>query len=230
MIILDRETVDYCLELNDNIEFNTVEIDGGVVVYSSEVFKNFDSFLELYELFPVLPSSQYESSNPLMIQTFPGIIVEPFINLTLKYIETTKKYSNLQMLQLRGNVAQNNKIICHINSILPHIDCEGSDNGLVCNFWVNVSDGDGTQLWKFDGIPIGNDEFSKYKELYANDNNMVIFYNYEGDDRFTKNYFIPAKNNTCCFYYPNLLHSAVINNDDTLRCSIVSWYGLEEKQ
>lgn len=230
MIILTRESINHCLELNDNIEFNEVEVDGGFVVYSSEVFKNFDSFLELYELFPVLPSSQYESGNPFMVQSFPGIVAEAFINLTLKHTEIIEKYSCSKMSSIRGNVTQNNKIVCHKSSILPHIDNAYLNKSLVCNFWVNVSDGDGTQLWKFDDSPVENYEFSKYKESCLNDKTMINFYNYEGNDRFTKNYFISAKNNTCCFYYSNLLHTAVINNDNTLRCSIVSWYELEEKQ
>lgn len=228
MIFYDRDTINQALELNDNIQFEIIEFDDGVLVNSSEIFKNYEKFLELYSSFPVLPSSEFNNKNMFMVQKFPSIIRCAFLKISKLCVENI--LPNLQISNIsgcRGNVGRYDILKSRIFSIFPHVDSDSNYN-LVCNYWVNVSTGDGTQFWKCDKIK-NNDDISKYVDSQYDSNLIKDWYNIQETDDLKKTYFCPAKNNTCIFYFSNLLHSPVINEDNNLRCSIVSWYDLKDK-
>ena len=228
MIFYDRETINHALELNENIEFEVIDFDGGSHVRSSEIFKNYEKFLYLYSTFPVLPSTKQNNANMFMVQKFSNIIEELFLEVTELCLEKTLPFFKIyDQKEVRGNVGQYSKMSSTYNSIFPHMDNEFNYN-VVCNYWVNVNDGDGTQFWKCDKIKTENDRIEYIENSKIDLTKTYNWFNIQEINDLKKVYFSPAKNNTCVFYFSNLLHSPVINRQDNLRCSIVSWYDLKE--
>lgn len=230
MIFYDRETVNHALEFNDDIEFNVISLNDMQLVYTSEIFKNYEYFLDLYTKFPVLPSSGSDVTNNLfMDQRFPNIIENTFLRLTEMCVEKTLPVLKIKnQTEFRGNIGQYSKLSSSYNSIFPHMDTE-FNYSMVCNYWVNVNPGDGTQFWDCEEIKTENDRIEYIKKNKIDLKKLYNWYNIEEDNSLKKKYFAEAKNNTCFFYFSNILHSPVINEDDNLRCSLVSWYNLVEK-
>ena len=226
MIFYDRETIVNALEFNDNIKFEVINVDDVSIIQSTEIFKNYENFLELYSSFPVLPSSP-NTNNPFMEQSFSNIIEDSFSIIAEMCIKKTlPKMKILNRRDCRSNVGQYSKLKSPISSIFPHLDTDHNFQ-MVCNYWVNVSHGDGTQLWECDQIKTDHD-LLEYRNSHFDVNLVLNWFNIEESYDLKKKYFIKAKNNTCIFYFSNILHSPVINEDDKLRCSIVSWYDLVE--
>lgn len=228
MIFYDRETIEHALELNDNIIFEVFNFDGGAVVKSSQIFKNYGDFLSLYDTIPVVPSTEKNNANPFMVQKFPNIIEDVFLKITKLCVQNTLTAMEVDGRRfVRGNVGQYSKLKSPMYSIFPHRDSD-ENYQMVCNYWVNVNEGDGTQFWELDVV---NDTKanSEYIEKHYDCTNQFNWYNIQEYKKLKKKYFLPAENNTCAFYFSNLLHSPVINESDLLRCSIVSWYNLKEK-
>lgn len=228
MIFYDKETINRALELNENIQFEVVNFNTGTVVKSSKIFKNYEDFLSLYSTFPVVPSTEKNNKNLFMVQKFPNVINESFIEVTELCVQKTLTALEIDcMKSLRGNVGQYSKLKSPMYSIFPHLD-SNNNFSMVCNYWVNVNNGDGTQFWSFEG---GNDPKKHEEYIIKNYGYESIYdwYNIQETKELKKVYFLPAENNTCVFYFSNLLHSPVINETDLLRCSIVSWYHLKKK-
>ena len=227
MIFYDRETINRALEINDDIQFQVISIGDTRVVKSTEIFKNYGSFLEMYSVFPTFPSSP-ETNNPFMEQSFCSVVQYAFKNITKKCVEQTLPVLDvLRVTECRGNVGQYSKLKSTISSIFPHFDNENNFQ-MVCNYWVNVNPGDGTQIWECDKIT-DYKSLREYRSDHFDEDVNLSWFNIEESDDLKKKYLIEAKNNTCIFYFSNILHSPVINEDDKLRCSIVSWYELGEK-
>jgi len=228
MITFDRNTVDYALELNDNIEFEIVNFGKDSLVKSSEIFKNYENFLQLYSSLPIFPSSG-NNNNMFMEQAIPSIVSDIFKTITNKCI--TQTLPKLEMIEnyaeCRSNVGQYSKLKSKTSSILPHMD-HSNNFQIVCNYWVNVNQGDGTQFWECDKIK-SFDDLLNYRHPNYDLTKTKNWFNLKEDNDFKKTYFSIAINNTCVFYFSKLLHSPVINENDYLRCSIVAWYDLKEK-
>ena len=107
------------------------------------------------------------------------------------------------------------------NSWVPHTDFD-----LVCNLWLCNYEG-GTAIYKYRGFL--NQKDITPKPQGHDENNLVPWQNFEGDDDWELYYIIPSEFNTVAIYDGTNFHSTYANFNEEYRYSLISFYHSNRK-
>ena len=200
------------LKVNEDIQVKKLNYGDFSYLSVENFFKTPEKAIELLSKYPALTGGVY---TPGARQNLTPMDLVPVLKAYEVIMATAGRKIDPTRFITSSNIVWKDVRVWE-NSWMPH-----SDFDLVCNLWLCNYEG-GTAIYKYRGFLNQKDITPKPQE--HDENNLVPWQNFEGDDDWELYYIIPSQFNTVAIYDGTNFHGTYANFNEEYRYSLISFY------
>ena len=200
------------LKVNEDIQVKKLNYGDFSYLSVENFFKTPEKAIELLSKYPALNGGVY---TPGARQNLTPMDLVPVLKAYEVIMATAGRKIDPTRFVTSSNIVWKDVIVWE-NSWMPHTDFD-----LVCNLWLCNYEG-GTAIYKYKGFLNSNDITPKPQNY--DENKLVPWQNFEGDEDWELYYVIPSKYNTVAIYDGTNFHGTYANFNEEYRYSLISFY------
>ena len=209
---IDRQELYDSLKVNEDIKVKKIHYGDFSYLCVENFFKTPEKAIELLLKYPALDGGVY---TPGARQNLTPMDLVPVLQAYKTIMATVGVEIDPTHFITSSNIVWKDVKVWK-NSWMPHTDFD-----LVCNLWLCNYEG-GTAIYKYRGFLNQKDITPKPQE--HDENNLVPWQNFEGDDDWELYYIIPSQFNTVAIYNGTNFHGTYANFNEEYRYSLISFY------
>ena len=209
---IDRQELYDSLKVNEDIQVKKLNYGDFSYLSVENFFKTPEKAIELLSKYPALNGGVY---TPGARQNLTPMDLVPVLNAYKQIMATAGRKIDPTRFITSSNIVWKDVIVWE-NSWMPHTDFD-----LVCNLWLCNYEG-GTAIYKYKGFLNSKDITPKPQN--HDENKLVPWQNFEGDEDWELYYVIPSKYNTVAIYDGTNFHGTYANFNEEYRYSLISFY------
>ena len=214
---IDRQKFYDSLKINEDIKVKKINYEDFSYLCIENFFKTPEKAIELLSKYPALDGGVY---TPGARQNLTPMDLVPVLQAYKSIMATVDVEIDPTHFITSSNIVWKDVKVWK-NSWMPHTDFD-----LICNLWLCNYEG-GTAIYKYKGFLNAKDITPKPKE--PDQNKLVPWQNFEGDDDWELYYIIPSQFNTVAIYDGTNFHSTYANFNEEYRYSLISFYHSNRK-
>ena len=200
------------LKVNEDIQVKKLNYGDFSYLSVENFFKTPEKAIELLSKYPALTGGVY---TPGARQNLTPMDLVPVLKAYEVIMATAGRKIDPTRFVTSSNIVWKDVIVWE-NSWMPHTDFD-----LVCNLWLCNYEG-GTAIYKYKGFLNAKDITPKPQN--HDENKLVPWQNFEGDEDWELYYVIPSKYNTVAIYDGTNFHGTYANFNEEYRYSLISFY------
>ena len=200
------------LKVNEDIQVKKLNYGDFSYLSVENFFKTPEKAIELLSKYPALTGGVY---TPGARQNLTPMDLVPVLKAYEVIMATAGRKIDPTRFVTSSNIVWKDVIVWE-NSWMPHTDFD-----LVCNLWLCNYEG-GTAIYKYRGFLNAKDITPKPQD--HDENKLVPWQNFEGDEDWELYYVIPSKYNTVAIYDGTNFHGTYANFNEEYRYSLISFY------
>ena len=200
------------LKVNEDIQVKKLNYGDFSYLSVENFFKTPEKAIELLSKYPALNGGVY---TPGARQNLTPMDLVPVLKAYEVIMATAGRKIDPTRFVTSSNIVWKDVIVWE-NSWMPHTDFD-----LVCNLWLCNYEG-GTAIYKYKGFLNAKDITPKPQN--HDENKLVPWQNFEGDEDWELYYVIPSKYNTVAIYDGTNFHGTYANFNEEYRYSLISFY------
>jgi len=200
------------LKVNEDIQVKKLNYGDFSYLSVENFFKTPEKAIELLSKYPALTGGVY---TPGARQNLTPMDLVPVLKAYEAIMATAGRKIDPTRFVTSSNIVWKDVIVWE-NSWMPHTDFD-----LVCNLWLCNYEG-GTAIYKYKGFLNAKDITPKPQN--HDENKLVPWQNFEGDEDWELYYVIPSKYNTVAIYDGTNFHGTYANFNEEYRYSLISFY------
>ena len=209
---IDRQELYDSLEINENIKVKKINYGDLSYLWIENFFKTPEKAIELLLKYPAIDGGVY---TPGARQNLTPMDLVPVLKAYKTIMATVGRKIDPTHFITSSNIVWKDVKVWK-NSWMPHTDFD-----LVCNLWLCNYEG-GTAIYKYRGFL--NQKDITPKPQGHDENKLVTWQNFEGDDDWELYYIIPSQFNTVAIYDGTNFHGTYANFNEEYRYSLISFY------
>jgi len=209
---IDRQKFYDSLKINEDIKVKKIHYGDFSYLCVENFFKTPEKAIELLLKYPALDGGVY---TPGARQNLTPMDLVPVLKAYKVIMATVGKKIDPTRFITSSNIVWKDVKVWK-NSWMPHTDFD-----LVCNLWLCNYEG-GTAIYKYRGFLNAKDITPKPQR--HDENKLVPWQNFEGDDDWELYYIIPSQFNTVAIYDGTNFHGTYANFNEEYRYSLISFY------
>ena len=209
---IDRQELYDSLKINEDIKVKKIHYGDFSYLCVENFFKTPEKAIELLLKYPALDGGVY---TPGARQNLTPMDLVPVLKAYEVIMATVGVEIDPTHFITSSNIVWKDVKVWK-NSWMPHTDFD-----LVCNLWLCNYEG-GTAIYKYKGFL--NQKDITPKPQGHDENNLVPWQNFEGDDDWELYYIIPSQFNTVAIYDGTNFHGTYANFNEEYRYSLISFY------
>ena len=209
---IDRQELYDSLEINENIKVKKINYGDLSYLWIENFFKTPEKAIELLLKYPAIDGGVY---TPGARQNLTPMDLVPILQAYKTIMATVGVEIDPTHFITSSNIVWKDVKVWK-NSWMPHTDFD-----LVCNLWLCNYEG-GTAIYKYRGFL--NQKDITPKPQGHDENKLVTWQNFEGDDDWELYYIIPSQFNTVAIYDGTNFHGTYANFNEEYRYSLISFY------
>ena len=214
---IDRQELYDSLKINEDIKVKKIHYGDFSYLCVENFFKTPEKAIELLLKYPALDGGVY---TPGARQNLTPMDLVPILCAYKTIMATVGVEIDPTRFITSSNIVWKDVKVWK-NSWMPHTDFD-----LVCNLWLCNYEG-GTAIYKYRGFL--NQKDITPKPQGHDENNLVPWQNFEGDDDWELYYIIPSEFNTVAIYDGTNFHGTYANFNEEYRYSLISFYHSNRK-
>ena len=214
---IDRQKFYDSLKINKDIKVKKIHYGDFSYLCVENFFKTPEKAIELLLKYPALDGGVY---TPGARQNLTPMDLVPILQAYKTIMATVGVEIDPTHFITSSNIVWKDVKVWK-NSWMPHTDFD-----LVCNLWLCNYEG-GTAIYKYRGFL--NQKDITPKPQGHDENNLVPWQNFEGDDDWELYYIIPSEFNTVAIYDGTNFHGTYANFNEEYRYSLISFYHSNRK-
>ena len=214
---IDRQNLYDSLKINEDIKVKKIHYGDFSYLCVENFFKTPEKAIELLLKYPALDGGVY---TPGARQNLTPMDLVPILQGYKLIMATVGVEIDPTRFITSSNIVWKDVKVWK-NSWMPHTDFD-----LVCNLWLCNYEG-GTAIYKYKGFL--NQKDITPKPQGHDENNLVPWQNFEGDDDWELYYIIPSQFNTVAIYDGTNFHGTYANFNEEYRYSLISFYHSNRK-
>ena len=209
---IDRQELYDSLKVNEDIQVKKLNYGDFSYLSVENFFKTPEKAIELLSKYPALTGGVY---TPGARQNLTPMDLVPVLKAYEVIMATAGRKIDPTRFVTSSNIVWKDVIVWE-NSWMPHTDFD-----LVCNLWLCNYEG-GTAIYKYRGFLNAKDITPKPQD--HDENKLVPWQNFEGDEDWELYYVIPSKYNTVAIYDGTNFHGTYAKFNEEYRYSLISFY------
>ena len=214
---IDRQELYDSLDINKDIKVKKINYGDLSYLWIENFFKTPEKAIELLLKYPALDGGVY---TPGARQNLTPMDLVPVLKAYKVIMATVGMEIDPTRFVTSSNIVWKDVKVWK-NSWMPHTDFD-----LVCNLWLCNYEG-GTAIYKYKGFL--NQKDITPKPQGHDENKLVTWQNFEGDDDWELYYIIPSQFNKVAIYDGTNFHGTYANFNEEYRYSLISFYHSNRK-
>jgi len=214
---IDRQKLYDSLKINEDIKVKKINYGDFSYLCVENFLKTPEKAIELLSKYPAIDGGVY---TPGARQNLTPMDLVPILQAYKTIMATVGVEIDPTHFITSSNIVWKDVKVWK-NSWMPHTDFD-----LVCNLWLCNYEG-GTAIYKYRGFL--NQKDITPKPQGHDENNLVPWQNFEGDDDWELYYIIPSEFNTVAIYDGTNFHGTYANFNEEYRYSLISFYHSNRK-